>query len=76
MEKLAVRFKTKEMAETFKKKIEECQQNLLKLQKGEISLAAELSKETNSVVFFDACVDGECMNYFQMFLELLQSTMH
>ncbi|KAM6179533.1 ranBP2-like and GRIP domain-containing protein 4 [Erethizon dorsatum] len=59
VEQLAVRFKTKEMAECFKKKFEECQQNLLKLQKGRVSLAAELSKETNPVVFFDVCADGE-----------------
>ncbi|XP_023573281.1 E3 SUMO-protein ligase RanBP2 isoform X3 [Octodon degus] len=59
VEQLAVRFKTKEMAECFKKKFEECQQSLLKLQKGQVSLAAELSKETNPVVFFDVCADGE-----------------
>lgn len=59
VEQLAVRFKTKEMTECFKKKFEECQQNILKLQNGQVSLAAELSKETNPVVFFDVCVDGE-----------------
>ncbi|ERE87273.1 E3 SUMO-protein ligase RanBP2 [Cricetulus griseus] len=59
VEQLAVRFKTKEMTECFKRKFEECQQNILKLQNGQVSLAAELSKETNPVVFFDVCVDGE-----------------
>ncbi|KAB1256832.1 E3 SUMO-protein ligase RanBP2 [Camelus dromedarius] len=59
VEQLAVRFKTKEMADCFKKKFEECQQNLLKLQKGQVSLAAELSKETNPVVFFDVCAEDE-----------------
>ncbi|CAO2608084.1 RanBP2-like and GRIP domain-containing protein 4, partial [Lemmus lemmus] len=59
VEQLAVRFKTKEMTECFKKKFEECQQNILKLQNGQVSLAAELSKETNPVVFFDVCADGE-----------------
>ncbi|XP_006873099.1 PREDICTED: E3 SUMO-protein ligase RanBP2 isoform X2 [Chrysochloris asiatica] len=59
VEQLAVRFKTKEMADGFKKKIEECQQNLLKLHKGQVSLPAELSKETNPVVFFDVCADEE-----------------
>ncbi|EDL93086.1 rCG22046 [Rattus norvegicus] len=59
IEQLAVRFKTKEITECFKKKIEECQQNIMKLQNGQVSLAAELSKETNPVVFFDVCVDGE-----------------
>ncbi|KAK2092897.1 E3 SUMO-protein ligase RanBP2 [Saguinus oedipus] len=49
VEQLAVRFKTKEVADCFKKTFEECQQNLLKLQKGHVSLAAELTKETNPV---------------------------
>ncbi|XP_005400866.1 PREDICTED: E3 SUMO-protein ligase RanBP2 isoform X2 [Chinchilla lanigera] len=66
VEQLAVRFKTKEMAECFKKKFEECQQNLLKLQKGHVSLAAELSKETNPVVFFDVCADGEPLGRITM----------
>lgn len=59
MEQLAVRFKTKEMADCFKKKFEECQQNLLQLQKGQVPLAAELSAESNPVVFFDVGADGE-----------------
>ncbi|XP_045406324.1 E3 SUMO-protein ligase RanBP2 [Lemur catta] len=66
VEQLAVRFKTKEMADCFKKKFEECQQNLLKLQKGHVSLAAELSKETNPVVFFDVCADGEPLGRITM----------
>lgn len=71
VEQLAVRFKTKEMAECFKKKFEECQQNLLKLQKGQVSLAAELSRETNPVVFFDVCADGEPLGRITM--ELLSN---
>ncbi|XP_042836986.1 E3 SUMO-protein ligase RanBP2 isoform X1 [Panthera tigris] len=66
VEQLAVRFKTKEMAESFKKKFEECQQNLLKLQKGQVSLTAELSKETNPVVFFDVCADDEPLGRITM----------
>ncbi|XP_037663069.1 E3 SUMO-protein ligase RanBP2 isoform X2 [Choloepus didactylus] len=66
VEQLAVRFKTKEMADCFKKKFEECQQNLLKLQKGHVSLTAELSKETNPVVFFDVCVDDEPLGRITM----------
>ncbi|XP_049713049.1 E3 SUMO-protein ligase RanBP2-like isoform X1 [Elephas maximus indicus] len=66
VEQLAVRFKTKEMADCFKKKFEECQQNLLKLQKGRVSLAAELSKETNPVVFFDVCADDEPLGRITM----------
>lgn len=66
MEQLAVRFKTKDMADCFKKKFEECQQNLLKLQKGQISLTADLSKETNPVVFFDVCADDEPLGRITM----------
>ncbi|KAM6178159.1 E3 SUMO-protein ligase RanBP2-like [Rhynchocyon petersi] len=66
VEQLAVRFKTIEMADCFKKKFEECQQNLLKLQKGQVSLAAELSKETNPVVFFDVCADDEPLGRITM----------
>ncbi|XP_054994029.1 E3 SUMO-protein ligase RanBP2 isoform X1 [Sorex araneus] len=69
VEQLAVRFKTKEMAECFKKKFEECQQNLLK--QGQVSLTAELSKETNPVVFFDVCADDEPLGRITM--ELLSN---
>lgn len=71
VEQLAVRFKTKEMTECFKKKFEECQQNILKLQNGQVSLAAELSKETNPVVFFDVCADGEPLG--RIIMELLSN---
>ncbi|XP_040080124.1 E3 SUMO-protein ligase RanBP2 isoform X2 [Oryx dammah] len=66
VEQLAVRFKTKEMADCFKKKFEECQQNLLKPQKGQVSLTAEFSKETNPVVFFDICADDEPLGRITM----------
>ncbi|XP_065785283.1 E3 SUMO-protein ligase RanBP2-like isoform X3 [Muntiacus reevesi] len=66
VEQLAVRFKTKEMADCFKKKFEECQQNLLKPQKGQLSLTAEFSKETNPVVFFDICADDEPLGRITM----------
>lgn len=69
VEQLAVRFKTKEMADSFKKKFEECQQNLLK--QGQVLLTAELSKETNPVVFFDVCADDEPLGRITM--ELLSS---
>ncbi|XP_053442749.1 E3 SUMO-protein ligase RanBP2-like isoform X2 [Nycticebus coucang] len=66
VEQLAVRFKTKDVADSFKKKFEECQQNLLKLQKEHVSLAAELSRETNPVVFFDISADGEPLGRITM----------
>ncbi|XP_057413918.1 E3 SUMO-protein ligase RanBP2 isoform X2 [Balaenoptera acutorostrata] len=63
VEQLAVRFKTKEMADCFKKKFEECQQNLLKLQEEQVSPRA---KETNPVVFFDVCADDEPLGRITM----------
>nr|KAF6383400.1 RAN binding protein 2 [Pipistrellus kuhlii] len=66
VEQLAARFKTKEMADCFKRKFEECQRNLSKLQKGQVSLTAELSKETNPVVFFDVCADDEPLGRITM----------
>lgn len=63
MEQLAVRFKTKEMADGFKKKFEECQQNLLKPQEEQVSPRA---KETNPVVFFDVCADDEPLGRITM----------
>ncbi|XP_026984455.1 ranBP2-like and GRIP domain-containing protein 4 isoform X4 [Sagmatias obliquidens] len=63
VEQLAVRFKTKEMADGFKKKFEECQQNLLKPQEEQVSPRA---KETNPVVFFDVCADDEPLGRITM----------
>ncbi|XP_007537178.2 E3 SUMO-protein ligase RanBP2 isoform X1 [Erinaceus europaeus] len=71
VEQLAVRFKTEEMADCFKKKFEECQQNLSKLQKNHGSLTTELSKETNPVVFFDISADEEPLGRITM--ELLSN---
>lgn len=50
----------------FQEKFEECQQNLLKPQKGQDSLTAEFSKETNPVVFFDICADDEPLGRITM----------
>uniref|UniRef100_A0A8C2TMG2 RanBD1 domain-containing protein n=1 Tax=Coturnix japonica TaxID=93934 RepID=A0A8C2TMG2_COTJA len=43
VELLAVRFKVQELANSFKRRFEECQQSLSELQKGHLSVAAELS---------------------------------
>uniref|UniRef100_A0A8C6Y8M0 E3 SUMO-protein ligase RanBP2 n=1 Tax=Naja naja TaxID=35670 RepID=A0A8C6Y8M0_NAJNA len=59
VEQLAVRFKTQELADTFKKKFEECQLILLEEQKGHISFAAKFSKESNPVVYLDISADDE-----------------
>ncbi|XP_048350365.1 E3 SUMO-protein ligase RanBP2-like isoform X2 [Sphaerodactylus townsendi] len=59
VEQLAVRFKSQELADCFKRRFEECQKNLSELQKGHVSLAAELSKETNPVVYLEVSADNE-----------------
>ncbi|XP_044525255.1 E3 SUMO-protein ligase RanBP2 [Gracilinanus agilis] len=66
VEQLAVRFKTKEMSDNFKKRFEECQHNLSKLQKEQVSLVAELSMETNPVVFFEIFADDEPLGRITM----------
>ncbi|KAM7182203.1 ranBP2-like and GRIP domain-containing protein 4 isoform 1-T1 [Macrochelys suwanniensis] len=66
VEQLAVRFKSQEMADSFKRRFEECQQNLSELQRTHVSLAAELSKETNPVVYFEVSADDEPLGHITM----------
>ncbi|NXJ92409.1 RBP2 ligase, partial [Corythaixoides concolor] len=66
VEQLAVRFKSQEMANAFKKRFEECQLSLSELQKGHLSLAAGLSKDTNPVVYFEVSADDEPLGHITM----------
>ncbi|XP_035750294.1 E3 SUMO-protein ligase RanBP2 isoform X3 [Egretta garzetta] len=66
VEQLAVRFKSQEMANSFKKRFEECQLSLSELQKGHLSLAAGLSKDTNPVVYFEVSADDEPLGHITM----------
>ncbi|XP_062982267.1 ranBP2-like and GRIP domain-containing protein 4 isoform X3 [Elgaria multicarinata webbii] len=63
IEQLAVRFKNQELADLFKRRFEECQLSLSELQKGHISLAAELSKETNPVVYLEVSAEEEPLGH-------------
>ncbi|KAJ7319744.1 hypothetical protein JRQ81_019255 [Phrynocephalus forsythii] len=63
IEQLAVRFKSQELADSFKRRFEECQRNLSELQRGHVSLAAELSKETNPVVYFEISADDQPLGH-------------
>ncbi|CAI5771997.1 SUMO-protein ligase 2-like isoform X2 [Podarcis lilfordi] len=63
IEQLAVRFKSQELADSFKRKFEECQQSLSELQKGHVSLAAELSKESNPIVYLEVSADDEPLGH-------------
>ncbi|KAM6291370.1 ranBP2-like and GRIP domain-containing protein 4 [Porphyrio hochstetteri] len=66
VEQLAVRFKSQELANAFKRRFEECQLNLSELQKGHLSLAAGLSMDTNPVVYFEVSADGEPLGHITM----------
>uniref|UniRef100_A0A8C4UVG2 E3 SUMO-protein ligase RanBP2 n=1 Tax=Falco tinnunculus TaxID=100819 RepID=A0A8C4UVG2_FALTI len=66
VEQLAVRFKSQEMANSFKRRFEECQLSLSELQKGHLSLAAGLSKDTNPIVYFEVSADDEPLGHITM----------
>lgn len=66
VEQFAVRFKSQEIANSFKRRFEECQLSLSELQKGHLSLAAGLSKDTNPVVYFEVSADDEPLGHITM----------
>ncbi|NXC46543.1 RBP2 ligase, partial [Penelope pileata] len=66
VEQFAVRFKVQELANSFKRRFEECQQSLSELQKGHISLAAALSKDTNPTVYFNVSANDEPLGRITM----------
>ncbi|NXX40384.1 RBP2 ligase, partial [Tricholaema leucomelas] len=66
VEQLAVRFKSQEMANSFKRRFEECQQSLSELQKGHLSLAAGLSEDTNPIVYFEVSANDEMLGHITM----------
>ncbi|OXB53477.1 hypothetical protein ASZ78_016123, partial [Callipepla squamata] len=66
VEQFAVRFKIQELANSFKRRFEECQQSLSELQKGHLSLAAELSVDTNPVVYFNVSANDEPLGRITM----------
>lgn len=66
VEQLAVRFKSQELANSFKRRFEECQLSLSELQKGHLSLAAGLSKDTNPIVYFEVSADDEPLGHITM----------
>ncbi|NWH63820.1 RBP2 ligase, partial [Geococcyx californianus] len=66
VEQLAVRFKSQELANSFKRRFEECQLSLSEIQKGHLSLAAGLSKDTNPVVYFEVSANDETLGHITM----------
>lgn len=63
VEQLAVRFKTQELADTFKTRFKECQLILSEQQKGHIPFAAKFSKESNPIVYLEISVDDEPLGH-------------
>ncbi|XP_061482737.1 E3 SUMO-protein ligase RanBP2-like isoform X8 [Rhineura floridana] len=76
IEQLAVRFKSQELADSFKRKFEECQLSFSELQKNHVSLAAELSKETNPIVYFEVSADDEPLGHvtIELFSNIVPQT--
>lgn len=54
------------MADSFKRRFEECQRSSSELQKKHVSLAAGLSKESNPVVYFEVSADDEPIGHVTM----------
>ncbi|XP_056611068.1 E3 SUMO-protein ligase RanBP2 isoform X6 [Triplophysa dalaica] len=59
VEQLAAKFKTAELAETFRRAFADCQSRMSQADSSQMSLAEGLSRETNPVVFFSITVDDE-----------------
>nr|XP_002663326.2 E3 SUMO-protein ligase RanBP2 isoform X3 [Danio rerio] len=59
VEQLAVKFKSADLAQSFRRVFEDCQRCVSQADSAQVSLAETLSRESNPRVFFDVCVDGE-----------------
>ncbi|KAK2896315.1 hypothetical protein Q8A67_010803 [Cirrhinus molitorella] len=59
VEQLAAKFKTPELAESFRRAFTDCQSRMLQADNVQMSAAEALSRESNPVVFFDITIDDE-----------------
>ncbi|XP_016370447.1 E3 SUMO-protein ligase RanBP2-like isoform X3 [Sinocyclocheilus rhinocerous] len=59
VEQLAAKFKTPELAESFRRAFTDCQSRMSQTDAAQTSAAEALSKESNPVVFFNITIDGE-----------------
>ncbi|XP_065149173.1 E3 SUMO-protein ligase RanBP2 isoform X6 [Paramisgurnus dabryanus] len=59
VEQLAAKFKTPELAETFRRTFTDCQSRMSQADSSQMSVAAGLSRDDNPVVFFSIAVDNE-----------------
>ncbi|KAJ8415155.1 hypothetical protein AAFF_G00008530 [Aldrovandia affinis] len=66
VEQLAAKFKTAELANSFKRKFEECQIRISQADSSQLSRVLEHSREGNPVVFFCITADGEPLGKITM----------
>ncbi|XP_036397060.1 E3 SUMO-protein ligase RanBP2 isoform X2 [Megalops cyprinoides] len=66
IEQLAAKFKTADLAESFRRKFEECQSHLSQADTSQLSRVLELSKEGNPLVYFTITADGEPLGKITM----------
>ncbi len=59
VEQLAAKFKTPELAESFRRVFTDCQSRMSQTDAAQTSAAEALSRESNPVVFFNIAIDGE-----------------
>nr|XP_055072528.1 E3 SUMO-protein ligase RanBP2-like isoform X1 [Misgurnus anguillicaudatus] len=59
VEQLAAKFKTPELAETFRRTFTDCQSRMSQADSSQMSVAARHSRDDNPVVFFSIAVDDE-----------------
>ncbi|XP_016402190.1 E3 SUMO-protein ligase RanBP2-like, partial [Sinocyclocheilus rhinocerous] len=59
MEQLAAKFKTPELAESFRRAFTDCQSRISQTDAAQVSAAEALSRDSNPVVFFDITIDDE-----------------
>uniref|UniRef100_A0A9J7Z7I0 E3 SUMO-protein ligase RanBP2 n=2 Tax=Cyprinus carpio TaxID=7962 RepID=A0A9J7Z7I0_CYPCA len=59
VEQLAAKFKTPELAESFRRAFTDCQSSMSQTDAAQTSAAEALSRDSNPVVFFDMAVDDE-----------------
>ncbi|XP_077094533.1 peptidyl-prolyl cis-trans isomerase-like isoform X4 [Siphateles boraxobius] len=59
VQKLAAKFKTPELVESFRRAFADCQSLMSRPDCAQVSVAETLSRDSNPVVFFNMAVDGE-----------------
>ncbi|XDV31404.1 hypothetical protein PO909_034098, partial [Leuciscus waleckii] len=59
VEQLAAKFKTPELAESFRRAFVDCQSHMSRADSAQVSVAEAHSRDSNPVVFFNMAVDGE-----------------